>query len=317
MVDNYNVCLTFETKIWLYAENFITREYVNNLRKKDFFVKGIIDRKYKEQWNDDQNHIWHGNLNSARIDENDVFIVCLMDGSKHDAIAKSIYEKGGSWILYLPMYSPVPISDQRVLRKSYYCFVEGLYDRIIIPRYQVISTADDELRIIERMDYAVSFWCPKRFLRCASKDYYEKAAVGRGINAPATKYCGCKIEENIPYIELFEILSEGNLNIQEVCSKEYFLCQRNSDEERIELFENRKKLYIIYEDKLKYDMTFFLDSPAKVKWNPNGFFNIEDGLHRIYYLNSKGYELYPVVVSVDDFESFLLYYEHNSVCKRK
>ena len=50
-------------------------------------------------------------------------------------------------------------------------------------------------------------------------------------------------------------------------------------------------------------MTFFMDSPAKVEWNENGWLNIVDGLHRIYYLNYKCYSFYPVETSEDGFIS--------------
>ena len=66
-------------------------------------------------------------------------------------------------------------------------------------------------------------------------------------------------------------------------------------------------MYNIYEQKLRLDMHFFYDSPAIVKWIDDSFGSIIDGLHRITYLNFKGFTQFPVKVKKHDYYDMVDY----------
>ena len=55
--------------------------------------------------------------------------------------------------------------------------------------------------------------------------------------------------------------------------------------------------HLLPEQSLRYNMQFFLDSPARCNWNVKGYFNVQDGMHRIQYLYSKGYQEAPIVTN--------------------
>lgn len=162
--------------------------------------------------------------------------------------------------------------------------------------------------VIDADDKETSFWCPRAMLRVGNKKQFSESIATKHLKHANSllKYVDCKIEEYGPYISLFKAIGSK-------CKDEannYLQIQRNNEYERRKLYEDRCRLFEIFEERFRYDMSFFVDSPAKAAWDKRGWLSIRDGLHRIYYLNYKGYDFYPVVTSNDDFIICSRYYKN-------
>lgn len=72
------------------------------------------------------------------------------------------------------------------------------------------------------------------------------------------------------------------------------------------ILDNRRELTRVFEDALKYDMTFFTKTPATAYWGEE-FIIIQDGRHRSHFLISKGYDRVPIRVTIKDFEKYIAY----------
>ena len=70
--------------------------------------------------------------------------------------------------------------------------------------------------------------------------------------------------------------------------------------------EHRRELTKVFEDALKYDITFFTNTPATAYWGEE-FFIIQDGRHRTHFLISRGYDRVPIRVTIEDFEKYIAY----------
>lgn len=287
-------------KIYLYGHNQISQDASENLTARDFLVEDVIDKKIFNHNNDDA-RLWD-------CQSNVVCIVCLNNGLEHEKVANDLYHLGFDKILYLPMELKTSIEFQRIQRRAYRNFINRDYDSIIIPILSLTiknKIQDTSFIVINRTEKDVSFWCPKSVLRTGTKQQYQAAAKIRKLNSEREMlyYVDRNIQEFTPYVNLFYSLGEH----KEAYASEYLFLQRNTEAERQTLYEDRKKLFRIFEERFQYDMTFFMESPAKVKWDKRGWFTIIDGLHRIYYLNYKGYAFYPVEATEEDFEKFCNY----------
>lgn len=291
--------------IYLYGYNNISLETYRELLINGFNVKAIIDKNKK----------LHQRCNDVRVigletldvnADNDICIVCLNNGLIHDDIAKELNMYGFEWILFLPMKMYYSISSQSKYRIAYKMFFEGDFDKVVIPQY-VPSDAETSFVIIDEDKTSVTFWCPRKLLRTGTRQQYEKCISDRKLkNADGLlKYCDVEIDDFKPYIYLFKTLGDkGNFDCLE-----YLQLQRDTYFEQMKLLEDRKVLFEIFEQHYKYDMAFFTESPIKTIWNNKGWLNIIDGLHRVFYLNYKGYDLFPVVLSKDDYKSCKMYYK--------
>lgn len=290
--------LNRDDQIYLYGDNTLSRNAYHKLHTQRYNIAGIIDKKIliKQKLN---SYLYLGlsDVRSLGNKEKAACIICLNNGLEHDNVATELHTLGFEKILYLPMMIKDTILSQHIYRESYRSFINGNYADVCIPQY--VADYYYEFLVITKNSSRISFWCPKQMLRTGTKEQYKTAIKTRNVDSSLLKYTDCTIDEFTPYLSLFEALGKNS----EQDASEYLQLQRNSDEDRQKLYQDRIKLFSIYEERFKYDMTFFMDSPAKVEWNKNGWLNIVDGLHRVYYLNYKGYSFYPVETSEDSFNS--------------
>ena len=222
----------------------------------NYCVKGVIDRKFKDASRriEKINTVPMISLESIKqVEAEDVaVIICLNNGIEHEKVAAQLFTFGFMYILYLPMSMILPINDQRILRQGYRDFVDDFYEKIQIHKYY---DKKNRFKLINVIEHNISFWCPKCVLRTGSISEYRHAAEYRNLNNKyfLLKYSNCRIDEFKPHVDLF--LSLGGRD--ESCAREYLLMQRNTDYERIKLYDDRKVLFGIYEDRFRYDMTFF------------------------------------------------------------
>lgn len=68
------------------------------------------------------------------------------------------------------------------------------------------------------------------------------------------------------------------------------------------LIEKRLREFRIMQGELNKGMFFFIEHPAKAKWNPKGYFNLLDGHHRTMFLYSSGLTRIPVQITRNDYD---------------
>jgi len=70
------------------------------------------------------------------------------------------------------------------------------------------------------------------------------------------------------------------------------------------LIEKRFREFEIMQHELNCGMDFFINHPAKAKWNSKGYFNLIDGHHRTTFLYYSGITKIPVQITRGDYESW-------------
>lgn len=235
-----------------------------------------------------------------------VIIICLQNGMLHDEVAQALYDEGMQKIIYLPMQMNRSLYVLNMYRRVYQLVKAFQYESIDrIPLYRV--KRNSPFIMIDEWGDKISFWCSVRYLCSADYSMIMRDMPKRSDTAKSKllEYADVSVQMNRPYIELFKWLNGKDADIDLYLT----FMGRISDKEKELLLEDRKKLYKIYEEAFRYNMSFFTTSPSCGIWNSRGYFNIEDGKHRIHYLYSKGYRRMPVVVSIGDFEKFAEKYE--------
>ena len=306
--------ITQNSNIFLYGDNFFARELSLKMKKQGYIIAGIIDRKYKND-----NKIIDGilrtdgcHLEETTIAEG-VVIVCLEDGTKHNSVARKLNTIGFFKILYLPIDFNMNTYRLRKYREAYCRVRQYDFYKLEVPIYTIQNKRI--LKVINETTHNISFWCPERLLRTYTYKNLKKCIINRQLSNGQImdNYAECEIGKYKPMIKLFQYLS-GACGRSEI--HEYLYFQRNNEEERELLLENRRELYQIYENAWEFDMDFFIDAPIQVAWNRNKeqYFNIMDGLHRLYYLRMKGIYSYPVITSYDDYERCIRYLSKQGEC---
>lgn len=297
--------------VLLYGFNDISRKLIRNLLDASVVVDGIIDRRFAESSNnsEDGSFTWIEperimvralslQMNLREFGD-DVAIVCLNNGMNHRNIARLLFSCGINRILYLPMDNCTPQNDASLLRQAYFHILNGDFDKInSIPIYNECDEG-----IIEYNKNWVMFWCPSELLFTFTEDMliHGLEASLKARKYLFQKWCNVKLRDYVPYINLFKFLSgDKSADIEP-----YLLLQRESQDERDALLEDRKELYVLYENSIKYNLSFFTDSPTKVQFDAEEHrFHVEDGLHRAIYLIAKGYNRIPVVVETSSYNVY-------------
>lgn len=299
-------CLTQSSSIFLYGDNFIARRLLKNLCDTGYSIKSIIDKKYVTRQIENSGLELISLELIDEIPDSSIVIIALSNGLMHEKVKSDLCKKGFHNILYLPMLPNRPLMEQDIIRRAYYDVTKNM----LSPSVAIPQTFDEdnntEIIQVFKNERETAFLCDTNLLRTATeKTVRNNVLPGREkLLERGIKYLELPLKDNKPYIELFDYLAgRGNY------PNKYLYIQRETDEQRNILLEDRKKLYDVYEQNYEYNFSFFLYSPACAEWNEKGYFNIIDGLHRCIYLMHKGKKKVPVVVNNDDFQECINYWE--------
>ncbi len=296
-------CITKKTPIILYGCNHISTRKYNDMKGKGYQVVGVADANADSINTDGMPmHYLEDYLVSGIIPDQVVVIICLQNGRKHEEFAGTISKYGIKNIIYLPTSFDNSIEDLHVHRKQYSYFMMGYYSQLQnCPRYK---DNDHSLGqgIIDNYSDAISFWCPIGYLFSPTLNRtIEECGITPTDKKEAEKYCDIPITNLETYYELFRYLETGeqdNYPEAYLRQKELF---RSIDRNRYLI--DRRNLIETYEKHLKYDPSFFLDSPAECIYENDRLYVI-DGTHRTCYLIYKGYKLVPIVLNREQYDLF-------------
>lgn len=302
--SNNTFSLRKDDAIYLYGAGYLGKVICNELLKQEYNVRAIIDERAEEIKEYQGISVYRlDEIKSQIRNENGIVIICLQNGVVHEKIALRIASADIYKILFLPMSNLFSLVEKSKFRKMYRAVLEHRFGMINnVPCY--CFSNNNLILVIDENEESISFWCPIKYLRVASKVMMEQRISNKLINSKKYlfDYADKELDNYKPYIELFDWLGgEKNSDIELYLDA----MGRLDKAERSELLRDRMQLYRIYEEALKYDLNFFLDAAAIVKWNVKGYFNVEDGMHRIQYLMKKGYTKVPVFTSQLEYSLFL------------
>lgn len=282
--------LTHNSKILIYGCGNMGRNIAHELILQSYNVVEFIDRNASQikSWNHIPVIDFKQMADIENINEHIVLVV-LHNGMSHESVAFECYQYGIINIVYLAMHVSRSYEDRYAMRRIYKYLCSYQFELIKkVPVYEMFGDNIKSPKIIDIYAGEVAFWCPIEKINAAS------------VVAPNDI---CKIKDFTPYANFFRWLKGEDVSVDA-----YLRCTgRYSEELRINWIEERKELYEIYLDALKYDLTFFTDAPSPCIWNPKGFFMLTEGATRGSFLISEGYNEIPICVSESDYHAWKEY----------
>ncbi len=290
------------SKIWIYGAGENAQSYCRELMKQGYHVEGFLDRNAKNLITVCDRKVYLPMDAKRVIPKDAVIIISLRNGLQQEAVAEELAGAGFCHLIYLPMHIKQSLDVRKRYRQNYTHLME--YDFAQIKQVPVYEFGKEAFQyvLIEQNAEKVSFWCPVRDLHSGISVADEIKQRWDIDDTLVNQYVDIKIGELRPYVELFQYFRDDKTDVTFYLE----LQGRKTPEQKKSLLEDRKKLYEVFEQAYKYDMSFFTDSPSLCAWNEKGYFNMYDGLHRAHYLISKGYEEVPISVKREDYEKYIL-----------
>lgn len=303
--------LNVNSQIWIYGCGKIGRNAFDNLTKCGYRVQGFIDKMaYQIKAENNINCLTPEEFSKEPLISKCIVFVCVWNGTQQETIANILFELGCDKLVYLPMIRAASLDEIHIRRRAYRDFLMCNYAALRdIPCYCANCCENiysDESPIISISDHYVCFWHPVSALHTMSmEDFYSIANAVPG-KTPSyerffMRYADIPLTNMTPYKNLYR-----RLNGDEYADlNDYFLLTKGEIEfDREAFLADRQNLKKIFEYAYEFDMSFFSDSAAKCRWNEKGYFNVIDGLHRIFFLISKGKDKVPICVDIRDWETF-------------
>lgn len=288
--------------IWIYGAGNKGEKFCKNLMEAGYQVAGFLDNRANSLTEIYGRRVVPPYEATRFVSQEDVVIISLENGLQQEWVAEKLAAEGLRKLIYLPMHIKQSLLVRRQYRENYACLLESDFEHIKrIPIFGCETTCQE--CVIIRQEYArVAFWCKISELHTATFEDMSFALKKWNMNQNILRqYADRKIEEMQPYIELFQYLKGEDADLTSYMEMQ----GRLTREQREQLLNDRKMLYLVYEQAYKYEMNFFADSPSECTWNEKGYFNIQDGMHRAIYLISKGYTEIPIVATKGDFEKYI------------
>lgn len=303
--------------IVIYGAGRIGELFCNNLLKQGYHVKGFIDIMEKE-WKL-KVPVFH--MDTISISSDDIVIISLQNGLLHESIAETLYRAGYRKIVYLPMnaiaaggltskmfhnYSQLYMDDIPILSFPYYEKMFQYYagTNTILWESHNLVVVSAPIKLV----YSCMQRIPSK--RHPFAVYYRQDVLP---DSSSFKY-DCNIAMNTMYYNLFRYLDNQNEKVSEGALNEYL--ENNTpqqyDKEQYAFFEDRRKLFELFEKKYGEGMDFFISSAPPAMFNKKGYLNLLDGHHRCCYLAYKGMKRIPILLTREDYNQFTLFCDINS-----
>lgn len=234
-------------------------------------------------------------------------IVCLNNGMQHEEAASSLASYGYDRILYIPMDDRSGYSYLSEMQRAYSAFLDGrlaLLGKIPVysGRHGSISGGIHVLEADPEDGY-VTFLCGIEYLFSPDEAMIREAAASEDILRKALErpeYVDRPIVSCKNYRDLYDYVM-GSVPYPDLYMR-YF---GRSGEYDQALLEDRLNLFYCYEQRYAADIRLFHLQPAAAEWNPKGYFNIRDGMHRamfLYYVK-KHFKI-PIRTRKESFQEF-------------
>lgn len=177
----------------------------------------------------------------------------------------------------------------------------------MIPALDEIITKNNEFQCIHQDKNTVTTYVPSELLFSFTKELLKET-----VSAEDPLFDQIS-DKNINYYNHISFLyeSEDPPIIYAEKKNRYRQCRNlqlltpSSDKELAQNLRDRYDIFEKMQVKLECDPLFFHQNPCDVLWNPKGYFNIQDGNNRAYFLFSKNIFQIPCSMSRKDFEAWV------------
>lgn len=299
--------LTGRESILIYGAGEQGREFVRLFRDNGFPVKAVLDKRAKEI-----KQITVGEYEVQVIDpeqydavsQDEIVVISLWNALRHEKIAASLWEYGFEKIIFIPISVT---GNQELVSEMRRLFNEILAGNVCIkgvPEYSdmmegTISNIDGDTVFlpIELLFSQENFEIPIEEL-CESERLKRKCVM---------KYAGENLMNFTAYYQMFRYLDRAEGECGDYLDMQIDSTAADLDAERKKVFKDRYELFQIFEKAFALDKNFFVDSAPRAVWNPKGYFNINDGHHRVSYLFYKGVRDIPVRVGEEEREHLKIF----------
>jgi len=211
---------------------------------------------------------------------------------EHESIANMLNNYGIEKIIFIPMHVNYDYKTRAKMRLIYKSICGLDFCNKTINKYNIFKNLNGKYKIIEFGKEFVSLWFPANLIMTGSKD--RAAQRYKESNREINGFFDKPITECKPYLDLYRWIKDKNIDLSD------YLFVTNREEEKDEWLSSRIELYNVYEDALEFDLSFFSESPCECIVKNNTVY-IYDGMTRTHFLISKGFELVPIRLSIDDY----------------
>lgn len=306
LADRY-VISQFDSII-LYGYNHYCKRQVSMLTAKGYLVTGIIDCNADKLQDNYCGVPITNSISEFGVSDKTVVFIMLQNGMQHYNVAKELYDRGVTRIVFLPMDVDKYNDGYIEFFLEYNYMIAGDYDVMKVP-YLVPETFQRKQRsiiriatVLDNAEYIV--WFPIDLIRTTLNEVKQYRDI------PLVKFS--------PYITFFRFL-EGNekLDISEYIRLYGFApYSYNSIEAYKYTVRKRKPLYQFFESRFaEGDMKYFEAVAPKVTYNTNGYVNLCEGQHRCIYLYLKGMCKLPVRITKEELENIVASIEYNGIVR--
>lgn len=262
--------------IFLYGYGERSEQIKNNLNLSGIGIKGYIDRNYREISR--EGVLGYSQLLERyplKIRNKCVIIFCFQNALEQETVAGSIHEDGFEQIIYLPIGGGSANHIQEMMLDNYMsvCYDDHL-DRLLFPKYHLLQNDYLQCYILKQFR--------EEFVVAIKRD---KVYVAEDLGL-------CTIRESQEYNELYNYIFCGKNVLTH-----YLSWYPDKDKEKF--LEERRRLFLIFEEKLQSDSGFFIKVPGLAEYNEKGYFNLRDGHHRACFL-SHHVDYIPLLVNRQD-----------------
>lgn len=284
--------LSKEKKYYIYGYTSRALRMAEVLSKKYYHFCKFIDKNAEQLILEHPDEVI--SLSELEINKKTVIIISLQSAVVQNDVAETLSAKGCKNIVFMAAGMCFSPQYSKTVRKVWEALDRGVVlSQIEIPCYK---REREKEGVIEELEEHFVVWLPIELL-------YSKPKL---------------LETELNDIEWIS----GEINIPVVCIERmynFFECiirYASSCSDYTEPYERilkikpdyrlleRKRTLMIWEQELARGIDYFIDAAIQVVWNPCGYFNILDGVHRCLFLLYHGYNMIPAIVSKKDYYEY-------------
>ncbi len=283
-----NKYFTLDKKnIFLWGNTNFAKKIYRKLKYDGYKVSGIVER----------NGSTFGKIQLADFEEikncyeknNVVFILCLKSALNQEELARELYREGFPNLIF----APLTIGNRNVsyhMRENFQNFLYGGQKIKLFPTFDFLLEKDVGFRVLKWYGENLEVLIDIKYLRT----FYRNTVDDRLL-----RFRDKHISEFDYLNELYDYLYNDGKYPQN-----YMMVYMNGTKNE-DFLEDRKKLYDAFREGVKmFGWNFFESIPISVECRENGL-NIKDGMHRASFLYKEGSKNVPVLLTCDDFITFV------------
>ena len=274
-------------QIILWGNTSFAHKIYKNISENGYSISGIIEK----------NNTTFENIKISSFDEikrtsskNEVvFILCLRSSLNQEKLANLIYKEGYNRIIFAPLTMNNSAASYH-MRMNYQQLLYGGVKKLLFPAYDLLLMNNSGYRVINHFKDSIELLVDVKYIRTFYRDTVADELI-RFRDKPISEY---------DYLnELYDYLYENGSY-----PKNYLTVYMNGTKGK-EFLNDRKILFDTFREGLKiFGWNFFETIPISVECKENGL-NITDGMHRASFLYKEGAKMMPVVLSYQDFNTFV------------